>query len=293
MTRARVVRSVALAVAACAGAVVLGPARPGASAAERAEEAWTPLPDGIVATLEARAHGFARRALGFTCREARRRVRYSGGEASGERERAYDFLLAKDEATGALRGLRARPGEPDASPTRDALECPEAYLWPLLFAEPPRGALRFRLGDWASENGRMVLPVTWRSAAPAGDVGSISAWSGTITLGTDGNPVRLLARPNFQDATIAARRAEYIQSFKFNFFGLVFHTKPRPFGKEVAVDFAHAIDGFSYPSRVELCTFEQVGRALDERAVRRRDVAEYSAYRFFETYSAETIPPLR
>ncbi|MCU0253685.1 MAG: hypothetical protein MUE47_04000, partial [Acidobacteria bacterium] len=65
---------------------------------------------------------------------------------------------------------------------------------------------------------------------------------------------------------------------------------PPPLGVELTVEFDYEHEGFTYPTRAELLTFQLVHE--DQRRTVSRQVATYDQYRFFGTTVKDEIPPL-
>ncbi len=249
---------------------------------------WGQLPDDLLHVLEAKSAGYARRALKFSCRETVRVAQYDGGEAKSESVREYDYLLITDtEAPEGYRAVRTRPGSSDAKPENVTLPFPEPYLWGALFDPRIRSTLRFQVGEWHTTPWKLAIPVAWVSSAPVFDKERVTEWSGTAEIEyRTGNLVRIVARPSLQDEKLSAELQRFLTSLKF----MGMSTGSPPVGLELTVDFDDEHDGFTYPSRVELVTFQQVGP--EQRQTLSRRILHYSEYRFFGAKVEDRIPPL-
>lgn len=253
---------------------------------------YGPLPEGVAHVLELKAQAYAARALRFTCREVRRRAKYSGNEATSESGDVFDYLLARaDEDPTRLIALRAAPGDPGSKRVVDA-GSPEPFEWTQLFAAGPRSVVRWHIAGRAERDGRRRILVDWLGMGPVLQRDRLPEWTGRIEIeDVTGNLLELTAKPNRQDAMIEAKRLEWQQAF--NFLGLHLDRKNRPIGWELAVSFYEDHEGFTYPSRVELLKFMQYGPDRDDRRLMTRETSEFQAYRFFGTATKEEIPPLR
>ncbi|RMF73871.1 MAG: hypothetical protein D6738_07830 [Acidobacteria bacterium] len=251
--------------------------------------AWRPLPDELAAVLEAKSAGYARRALGFSCRERHREAGYRGGEARRERIREFDYLLVADKsAPEGFRAVRTRPDRPSSrGEVRVERDFPEPFLWSQLFRPAIRSTLRFRIGAWHTTPWKLVIPISWISGAPVLEGRRITEWTGTAEIEyRTGNLIRIVARPNFQDQRMEMQLREYLIGMRILGFSLT----PPPDGIELTVDFGYEHEGYTYPTRVVLHRFRQVHR--DVRRTLTREVFEYDDYRFFGTVTQERIPPL-
>lgn len=253
---------------------------------------YGPLPGDVARVLELKAQAYAARALKFTCREVRRRAKYSGNEATSESGDVFDYLLAHaDEDPLRLVALRAAPGDPGSRRVVDG-GAPEPFEWTQLFAAGPRSVVRWRVAGRSERDGRRRILVDWLGMGPVLQRDRLTEWTGRIEIeDVTGNVLELTAKPNRQDAMIEAKRLQWQQAF--NFLGLHLDRKNRPIGWELGVSFYEDHDGFTYPSRAELLKFMQYGPDRDDRRLITRDTSEFQAYRFFGTATKEEIPPLR
>lgn len=247
---------------------------------------WTTLPDGLARVLEAKSLAYQRRALKFSCRETIREAEYSGGEATREKVREFDYLLIEEPTTQeGFTALRTRPGTNDV--VSYVPEFPEPYGWTAVFGPKIRSLLRFQVGDWHTTPWRLAIPIAWVSSAPVIEKRRVTEWSGTAEVEyRTGNMVLVTARPSLQDERIQMELDRYQQAFRF--IGIPF--APPPIGLQLTVHFEEEHGGFTYPSRIELVTFQQVHD--DERRILTRQTIEYSNYRFFGTAVEDRIPPL-
>jgi hypothetical protein len=247
---------------------------------------WTPLPEGLARVLEAKSNGYARRALGFSARESVREARYSNEEAKREKVKEYEFLLVREGAgPEGFRAFRTRPGE--TREERVDLPFPDAHLWSQIFQPGIRSTLRFTVGAWHTTPYRLAIPVSWVSSAPVASQRRITEWTGTVEVEyRTGNIVRVVARPTLQDERLATELARYLTAFRF--IGIPF--APPPIGVELTVEYDYEHEGYTYPTRVELLTFQLVHE--DQRRTVSRQVVTYDDYRFFGTEVRDEIPPL-
>lgn len=265
-----------------------------AASAGRADEAspgfpaWGPLPDALAPILEAKAEGYARRALKFTCRERIRDARYENEEAGREKFREYDLLMVREPS--APEGFRALRSKPDSKSGREVpvdLPLPDPFLWSQLFQDHIRSTLRFQVGDWHTTPWKLALPISWASSAPVFGQKRLVEWSGTFEVEyLTGNLVKVVASPSLQDERLRIEWQRYQTAFRF--IGL--SMAPAPLGLELEIDFGFEHEGFSYPTRAEIRTFRQIHR--HQRVIVSRQVVEYSDYRFFGTEVKDEIPPL-
>ena len=248
--------------------------------------AWAPLPEELARVLEAKSNGYARRALGFSVTESVREARYSSEEAKREKIEVYDYLLVREGAgPEGFRAFRTRPGE--TKEERVDLPFPEPLLWTQIFRPGIRSTLRFSVGDWHTTPYRLAIPVSWVSSAPVAGQRRITEWTGTAEVEyRSGNLVRIVARPSLQDERLKTELARYLTAFRF--IGISF--APPPIGIELTVDFDFDHEGYTYPTRSELLTFQLVHE--DQRRTVSRQVITYDDYRFFGTEVKDEIPPL-
>jgi hypothetical protein len=261
-----------------------GPSRAGDPAP--AVPAWAPLPEELARVLEAKSSGYARRALGFSVQESVREARYEGEEAKREKVESYDYLLVREGAgPEGFRAFRTRPGE--TKEERVDLPFPEAMLWTQVFRPGIRSTLRFQVGEWHTTPYKLAIPVSWMTSAPVAGQRRITEWTGTAEVEyRTGNMVRVVARPSLQDERLETELARYLTAFRF--IGIAF--APPPLGVELTVEFDFEHEGYTYPTRVELLTFQLVHE--DERRTVSRQVLTYQGYRFFGTTVKDEIPPL-
>jgi hypothetical protein len=274
--------AVALVVAIVASTV----AAPRASG--RSTQPWGELPAQLVRVLEAKAEGYARRALGFTCRERIRTADYDGGRPRSEDVREYAYLLVRDETSPhGFRAVRTEPDDPRARPVDLEFPFPEPYAWTQIFTPTIRSTMRHRVGDWRTTPWKLAIPISWLSSAPVGDLTRTTEWSGTMDVEfRTGNAVRVVATPSFQDQRMRVQLERYLQATSF--MGYSFASPPD--GLEIEVLFDHEHEGYTYPSRIELRRFRQIHR--DHRVTISRQVITYTDYKFFGTEVEEEIPPL-
>lgn len=248
--------------------------------------AWAPLPEPLARVLEAKSSGYARRALGFSVQESVREARYADEEAKREKIEVYDYLLVREGAgPEGFRAYRTRPGE--TREERVDLPFPEALLWTQVFQPGIRSTLRFQVGDWHTTPYKLAIPVSWVTAAPVSGQRRITEWTGTVEVEyRTGNIVRVVARPSLQEERLKTELARYLTAFRF--IGIPF--APPPIGVELTVEFDFEHEGFTYPTRVELLTFQLVHE--DQRRTVSRQVVTYDGYRFFGTTVKDEIPPL-
>ena len=249
---------------------------------------WGLLPADLARSLELKAEGYRRRALGFTCVERRREARYgSDRETSKERFRDYEYLLAEVEGEPfSLAAVRTRPGAEGKGEKKVENAFPEPYFWTQLFTPALRSSLRFRVGDWHTTPWKLAIPITWLSSSPVFELQRLTEWSGTVEIEyRTGNILRIVARPSFQDRRVQRQLDDYLTAWRIIGFSLA----PPPEGVELSVFFDYEHDGYTYPSRVELHRFRQIHR--DERVTVSRQAIDYTDYRFFESEAEEEIPP--
>lgn len=254
-----------------------------------AEPPFGPLPAELATTLQSKAAAVRQRATGFVCTERIREVVYEGREASDERARSYDYSLVRaDDLPDGVRAVRLEPGaSPDAKERSVEVPFPEPYLWFRIFEPAVRSTLRFQVGVWHTTPYKLAIPVSWLSSAPVAGGRGVHEWSGTAEVEwRTGNLVRVVARPSLQDERLIAQMQRYLTAFRF----LGISTAPPPLGQELTVEFGFDHEGFTYPQRVELATFQQVGR--EERRIVSRQVVEYIDYRFFTTETTYEVPAL-
>ncbi len=250
---------------------------------------WGLLPAELQTVLEAKAGAYRQRATNFICTERVREVEYEGREAQNEKVREYDYSMTRDpSAPEGVRAVRLKPGAaPDAKEIDLRLPFPEPYLWFQVFEPAVRSTFRFNVGEWHTTPYKLAIPVTWQSSAPVLDGRKVTEWSGVAEVEwRTGNLVRVVARPSLQDERLLAQMQRYLTAFRF----LGMSTAPPPLGQELTVSFGYDSDGFAYPQRVELATFQQTGR--ETRATVSRQVVEYSNYKFFSTDTTYEVPPL-
>ncbi|MBP7149166.1 MAG: hypothetical protein KBD01_16680 [Acidobacteria bacterium] len=246
-----------------------------------------PLPPELAATMGAKAAGYMRRALGFTCLERVRATRYHGDEAGNEKVNELEYLLVRDPSQPAgVRAVRSRPGSRGQEVSSE-LHVPDPHLWTQLFDPAIRSTLRFRVGAWRTTPYKLVIPIEWESAAPVFEGRRITEWSGTVLVEyKTGNLVHLTAHPNLQDERLQAELQRYLTAFRI--MGIATVAPPR--GQELDVFFEYEHDKFTYPTRMELTWFQQVHR--DARSIVSRQAVDYGEYRFFGTRVRDRIPPL-
>ena len=251
-----------------------------------AQPEWARLPEQLARVLEAKSSGYARRALGFSVKESVREARYSNEEATREKVEVYDYLLVREGAgPEGFRAFRTRPGE--TKEERIELPFPEAMLWTQVFQPGIRSTLRFQVGDWHTTPYKLAIPVSWVTSAPVLGQRRITEWTGTAEVEyRTGNLVRIVARPSLQDERLKTELARYLTAFRF--IGISF--APPPIGIELTVEFDFEHEGFTYPTRAELLTFQLVHE--DQRRTVSRQVITYGEYRFFGTQVKDEIPPL-
>jgi hypothetical protein len=274
----------ALAVLALALAARAGPADTADVGPTQPE--WTQLPEQLATVLEAKSTGYARRALGFSVSEKVREARYANEEAKREKVEVYDYLLVR-EGSGpeGFRAFRTRPGE--TKEERVDLPFPDAMLWTQVFQPGIRSTLRFSVGEWHTTPYKLAIPVSWMTSAPVFGQRRITEWTGTAEVEyRTGNLVRIVARPSLQDERLKTELARYLTAFRF--IGIAF--APPPIGVELTVEFDFEHQGFTYPTRIELLTFQLVHE--DQRRTVSRQVITYDEYRFFGTQVKDEIPPL-
>jgi hypothetical protein len=249
---------------------------------------WGPLPTELVTVLEAKSAAYARRALKFSCRETVRQAQYRGGEAERESVREFEYLLVPSpDALEEFAALRTKPGSKDTNGEKVDVPFPEPYTWSLLFDPRIRSTLKFQVGRWHTTPWKLAIPIEWASSAPVLDKQRVTEWTGTAEIEfRTGNLVRVVARPSLQDERLSAELDRFMTSLKF----MGMSTGNPPLGLELTVDFDDEHDGFTYPSRVELVTFQQV--SPDTRETVSRKIVQYSNYRFFGAHVDERIPPL-
>lgn len=251
---------------------------------------WGLLPVELASVLEVKSRAYVERATSFVCIESVRDAEYSGHEARDERVRDFEYTLVRDRSVPeGLRALRIKPGTagPNADEERLELPFPEPYYWSQIFQPNIRSTFRFQVGEWHTTPYKLAIPIAWVSSAPVEAGRRVTEWSGTAEVEwRTGNMVRVIARPSLQDERLLAQLQRYLTAFRF----LGVSTATAPIGQELTVDFGYDRDGFSYPQRVELSTFQQMGR--ERREVLRRQVVEYRDYRFFTTETTEEVPPL-
>ena len=254
------------------------------------EPAWSDLPSELSAVLEAKAAGYSRRALGFTCLERRRQARYSNNVAASEKVTEYDYLLERDpDDPLGYRAVRLRPGSKSTKERNVDGVIPEPFFWSQIFDPAIRSTLRFRVGQWHTTPWKLAIPVEWTSSSPVFEGRRIGEWSGRIDVEyRTGNLVRVIAWPSLQEERIRAEFERYLTAFRFLGIGLA----PPPIGLEVEVQFDYEHEGFSYPTRVEVRRFRQVGHGEDDRVTVSKQVIEYDHYKFFGTSVKDEIPPL-
>ncbi|MCE5248131.1 MAG: hypothetical protein ABFD84_12905 [Candidatus Polarisedimenticolia bacterium] len=275
------VRTTLLLLALCAGL---------AGAAEPRDEApeWGPLPADLQNVLAAKAQGYARRALKFSCRETVRESAYENEVASREKSRDYDYLLITDPAAPeGFRALRTKPGTNPPSEANYAPSVPEPYLWFAIFDARVASTLKYEVGEWHTTPWRLAIPVSWVTSAPLGKRRRVAEWSGEAEIEfRTGNLIRVVARPVLQDERIYSELQRYMQAFRF----LGFVAAPPPVGFEMTVDYEYEHDGFTYPTKVEIVKFEQTG--AESRRTLSKETIEYANYKFFGSEVKDEIPPL-
>ncbi|MBP1611693.1 MAG: hypothetical protein H6Q01_356 [Acidobacteria bacterium] len=279
-------RPVAAALVVLALAIPAWAGPPGADDIGPSPLEWAPLPEPLARVLEAKSNGYARRALGFSVKESVREARYSNEEARREKVEVYDYLLVREGAgPEGFRAFRTRPGE--TKEERVDLPFPDALLWTQVFQPGIRSTLRFLVGDWHTTPYKLAIPVSWVTSAPVFGQRRITEWTGTVEVEyRTGNLVRVVARPSLQDERLKTELARYLTAFRF--IGIAF--APPPIGVELSVEFDFEHDGFTYPTRAELLTFQLVHE--DQRRTVSRQVITYDEYRFFGTEVKDEIPPL-
>lgn len=249
---------------------------------------WGRLPSDLARSLELKAEGYHRRALGFTCVERRREARYgSDRETSKERFRDFEYLLTEAEGEPfALAAVRTRPGAEGKGEKKVENAFPEPYFWTQLFTPALRSSLRFRVGEWHTTPWKLAIPITWMSSSPVFEFQRLTEWSGKVEIEyRTGNILRVVARPSFQDQRVQRQLDDYLTAWRIIGFSLA----PPPEGVELTVYFDFEHEGYTYPSRVELHRFRQIHR--DERVTVSRQAIDYTDYRFFESEAEEEIPP--
>nr|MCU0229857.1 hypothetical protein [Acidobacteriota bacterium] len=150
-----------------------------------------------------------------------------------------------------------------------------------------RSTLRFQVGEWHTTPYKLAIPVSWVTSAPVAGLRRITEWTGTAEVEyRTGSMVRVVARPSLQDERLKTELARYLTAFRFIGFAFA----PPPLGVELTVEFDYEHEGFTYPTRAELLTFQLVHE--DQRRTVSRQVATYDQYRFFGTTVKDEIPPL-
>ncbi|RMG45187.1 MAG: hypothetical protein D6718_08240 [Acidobacteria bacterium] len=249
---------------------------------------WGPLPQELVAVLEAKSAGYRRRALKFTCIEQTRSASYRGDQAGAQDRSAVEYLLVRDDREpGGFRALRSRIGSAGRREVEAEHGFPEPYLWTQLFDPAIRSTLRFAVGSWHTTPYKLAIPIHWRSSAPVATGRRITEWSGTAQIEyRTGNLIEITARPNLQDSRMEKELERYLTAFRILGFSLA----APPVGKELTVRYGYEHEGFTYPTEVELHTFRQVSRTA--RSTVSRKTVRYVDYRFFGTEIHDEIPPL-
>jgi hypothetical protein len=230
-------------------------------------------------------------ALRFLCTETHRNIDYSrsAGEAKGEKETPYGYLLELDPKNvryDVVRQTLDKDGQPTGEKKID-LKCPEPYLWSLLFLPTLSSNIRFHYLGREVQNYRLTHVVSFEGAGARVEGRDVREWTGTAWVEENtGNLVRIEARPCFQNERMHAVWQEFSQSF-----GIIgIKTKSRPHGYILAQLFDYERDGLLFPTRLDLAEFVWVG--LNEEALDSRLVLTYSDYRFFKSEAQETIPPI-
>jgi len=228
-------------------------------------------------------------ALRFLCTETHRNIDYSRseGEAKGEKETPYGYLLELDPKTvhyDVVRQTLDKDGQPTGEKKID-LRCPEPYLWSFLFLPSLSSGMRFHYLGREVQNYRLTHVISFEGAGAREAGRDIREWTGTAWLEENtGNLVRIEARPCFQKDRMLAVWQEFRQSF-----GIIgVKTKARPHGYILAQVFDYERDGLLFPTRLDLAEFVWVG--LNEEALESRLVLTYNDYRFFKSEAQETIP---
>lgn len=252
------------------------------------DKLWHVLPEELAEVLSAKAGGYKRRALNFTCLESIRRADYKDSEAQREVRASYAYLLVPDgRVPGGFRSYRTRPQAGADDEIQADLPFPEPYTWSQLFDEVIRSGLKFKIGEWRTTPYKLVLPVSWMASTPTLNGNWITEYSGQIEIErATANPITVTASPNLQEEKIIAEMDRYLTAFRI----LGFSTASPPIGREIEVRFDFEHNGYTYPTRVSVREFKQISR--ESREITRRQVVDYSDYRFFRTASDPKIPPL-
>lgn len=254
----------------------------------RPAQEWGPLPQDLARVLEAKADGYGRRALSFSCLERVRTAQYSEGTAEKESWKDFDYLLIKEAGTlEGFRALRYKPGGKDPISDSSPYPFPEPFLWSLVFEPRISSTLRFKVGTWRTTPWKLAIPIEWSSSAPVSGQQHVTEWSGTAEVEfRTGNLLRIVARPSLQEERLQAQLERFQTAFRLFGFSLA----PAPIGSELTVDFDFEHEGYSFPTRVELTTYRLLG--FGQRAIVKREVVEFLNYRFFGSQAEEHIPPL-
>jgi hypothetical protein len=265
-----------------------------------------PVDPATLALLADIADRYRARALGFECRETRRRVRYNeDGEATRERLKRFSLLLAEEGDPASLVELRYKPGRTRASARKEGdLDVPAAYEWLLLFSRRQQPFFTYSDLGTGDEGGRPTREIAFRGALGFEDGDDVREWEGAVLLDALTHAtLEVRADPVNQPERIEALYRRWKRSLKVKvgiftspdplappgtmpeFAGTQIRAAPRAKGRRFAGEYRRYHEGLTLPTRGRYETVEVVGLE-DVRAVA-AEIRTYDNYRFFRTAASE------
>jgi hypothetical protein len=236
------------------------------------------LPDDLLAGLTRRAEEYERAALTFECRETMRRVKFPRpGKVDERAANEVTYLLTLED--GSLVPVRRR-GRSLRGPRK--MKAPPAHAWTQLFAAHIQPYMAYRdVGEIPHAFGP-ARKIQFRGAVPYTDGKDIREWEGVVLVDAFSLlPLEIDARPLNFWPRLRHQHAAYLQSFRFVFFGTVFHFKKKPLGDRVHVRFDKQSNGLTLPVEARVEKVEMV--SPDQVITRKRTHVDYDSYRFLDT----------
>ena len=238
--------------------------------------------------LRAIGRAYERNALGFTCREEVRAVRYSPSTARSWTQ-VNDYFLIRDDEPGSFVAVRERLSGNRLPAWGRRAHAPEPYLWPLLLASSPEASMQ--LGDQAfqSTSGPLERELAWQNSAPVSTGATLQEWSGKFLIdSTTLLPLRLTAHPSFQAQRVQVQRMQRAQSWRICVLNAAcFRTKPPARERELVVTWHEDHDGLLYPLESIETVYRRYGPSQFDRRIEREVRRRYFDYRFFAAEAME------
>jgi len=251
--------------------VLMGAALPAPAQIEIAERPWG-LPRGLLAALAAGSAAHQERALGLSCVESVRHVRFRK-TGTLDSERRYGYLPGGTYRGDVLPEIRFEvrsEGPVRGRVPRKVARFPSPGDWQRLFS--PENHLWFMYRDFGTraEGFDLVHVIQFRGWFPFRDGRDIREWEGIALVESLGHQlIEIRARPRNQDARLARLYDKWSQSLKITvgifagpwFFPFkTFRLRPPPSGYRALVRFDYRLEDLRLPSIVEYETRRAVSR---------------------------------